>query len=154
MERDYDAFAFIISRKAQKPREHRGKKTVRPSREMKFKIYLMFQKHNKKKKKKKQRKKETVCEWGRHWNNDDEIPGKMYRLEHKQKKRKRERKKREREGERKKLEEESSRFMAARPTERQWRWIQKWARKLHRDAQKKEKKKFSKVKKLKAIFKK
>jgi hypothetical protein len=45
-----------------------------------------------------------------------------------------ERKKREREGERKKLEEESSRFMAARPTERQWRWIQKWARKLQQIA--------------------
>lgn len=46
---------------------------------MKFKIYLMLQsitKHSETK------TKETVRERGRLWaNNDDEIPGKMYRLE-------------------------------------------------------------------------
>lgn len=51
----------------------------------------MLQKHNKKR----------FREWGRHWNNDDGIPGKMNRLEHG----------------RKELEEETSRFVAARPTE-------------------------------------
>jgi hypothetical protein len=76
---------------------------------MKFKIYLMLPKHNKKK----NPKNETVCEWGRHWNNDDKIPGKMYRLEAQTRGKK-------------KLEEESSRFTAAR----QWRWIQKWASKI------------------------
>lgn len=60
----------------------------------------MLPKHNKKKTK-------QFANGADGWNNDDEIPGKMYRL-----------------GE-KKLEEESSRFMAARPTERQWRLARK-----------------------------
>lgn len=76
----------------------------------------MLPKHNSKK----TPKNETVCEWGRHWNNDDEIPGKMYIDWSRQKKRKGE----------KKLEEESSRFTAAGPTERQWRWVRKWERKI------------------------
>lgn len=43
------------------------------------------------------------------WNNDDEIPGKTNRWASTYERRK-------------ELEEESSRFMAARATERQWRW--------------------------------
>jgi hypothetical protein len=66
---------FIISRKAHKKTARTQKKNSSVEREkikMKFKIYLMLPKHNKKP------KNETVREWGRHWNNDDEIPGKMY----------------------------------------------------------------------------
>lgn len=76
---------FIIFFFSAKPAQETAR--IRPRRrsfrrekiKMKFKIYLMLQsitKHSETK------TKETVRERGRLWaNNDDEIPGKMYRLE-------------------------------------------------------------------------
>jgi hypothetical protein len=75
IERDYDAFGFYHFAKGTQENRENTKKNSSVEREkikMKFKIYLMLPKHNKK------TENETVREWGRHWNNDDEIPGKMY----------------------------------------------------------------------------